>query len=128
MDALSELRVAPLLPEELEFQSCTPELLFLPAPATLNIEYKEHFLGRTLFTCAGGHLALPEKGAALLGREDGGNLLVNPPRDVWERAELTPIELTQWSFLVAAAGQAMLECCPNSKAAASTIGKQATGR
>ena len=67
---------------------------------------------RTLFTCAGGHLALPDKGAALLGREDGGNLLVLPPRDVWERGELTPIELTQWSFLVAAAGQAMLKVLP----------------
>ena len=67
---------------------------------------------RTLFTCAGGHLALPEKGAALVGREDGGNLLVLPPREVWERGELTPTELTQWSFLVAAAGQAMLSTLP----------------
>ena len=69
-------------------------------------------LQRILFTCAGGHLVLPEKGAALVGREDGGNLLVNPPRDVWERGELTPVELTQWSFLVAAAGQAMLRTLP----------------
>ena len=67
---------------------------------------------RTLFTCVGGHLALPEKGAALVGREDGGNLLVNPPREVWERGELTPVELTHWSFLVAAAGQAMLKVLP----------------
>jgi hypothetical protein len=69
-------------------------------------------LGRTLFTCAGGHLALPDKGAALVSREDGGNLLVNPPREVWERGELTPTELTQWSFLIAAAGQAMLRTLP----------------
>jgi len=69
-------------------------------------------LGRTLFTCAGGHLLLPDKGAALVSREDGGNLLVNPPREVWERGELTPSELTQWSFLVAAAGQAMLKVLP----------------
>ena len=67
---------------------------------------------RTLFTCVGGHLALPEKGAALVGREDGGNLLVLPPREVWERGELTPTELTQWSFLIAAAGQAMLSTLP----------------
>ncbi|MGH9635116.1 MAG: hypothetical protein ACRD72_09815, partial [Candidatus Angelobacter sp.] len=67
---------------------------------------------RILFTCAGGHLALPEKGAALVGREDGGNLLVLPPREVWERGELRPTELTQWSFLVAAAGQAMLRALP----------------
>jgi diadenosine tetraphosphate (Ap4A) HIT family hydrolase len=57
-------------------------------------------------------LALPEKGAALLSREDGGNLLVLPPREVWERGELTPAELTDWSFLVAAAGQAMLKVLP----------------
>jgi hypothetical protein len=76
------------------------------------VEYKEHTLGRILFTCAGGHLALPDKGAALVSREDGGNLLVNPPREVWERAELTPAELTHWSFLVAAAGQAMLRTLP----------------
>jgi hypothetical protein len=69
-------------------------------------------LGRTLFTCSGGHLALPEKGLALVGRKDGGNLLVLPPRVVWERGELTPAELTDWSFLVAAAGQAMLCTLP----------------
>lgn len=37
---------------------------------------------------------------------------MNPPRPVWERSELTPQELTQWSFLVAAAGRAMLETLP----------------
>jgi hypothetical protein len=69
-------------------------------------------LARILFTCSGGHLALPDQGAVLVSREDGGNLLVNPPRDVWERGELTSAELTQWSFLVAAAGQAMLRALP----------------
>jgi hypothetical protein len=39
-------------------------------------------------------------------------MLVNPAREVWERGELTPAELTQWSFLVAAAGQAMLSTLP----------------
>jgi hypothetical protein len=84
--------------------------MLLSAPATL--KDKEHALGRTLFTCRGGHLALPDKGAALVSREDGGNLLVLPPREVWERGELTPTELTDWSFLVAAAGQAMLRMLP----------------
>ena len=69
-------------------------------------------MGLILFTCHGGHLALPDKGAALVSREDGGNLLVLPPREVWERGELTPTELTDWSFLVAAAGQAMLRTLP----------------
>jgi hypothetical protein len=69
-------------------------------------------LGRILFTCVGGHLALPDKRAALVSREDGGNLLVLPPREVWERSELATAELTDWSFLVAAAGQAMLRTLP----------------
>ena len=67
---------------------------------------------RTLFACSGGHLILPDRGSVLVSREDGGNLLVNPAREVWERGELTPAELTQWSFLVAAAGQAMLRTLP----------------
>src|SRR5580765_5602697 len=69
-------------------------------------------LPRMLFTCLGGHLALPDKGSVLVSRENGGNLLVNPLRDVWERGELTLVELTQWSFLVASAGQAMLKAVP----------------
>jgi hypothetical protein len=66
----------------------------------------------TLFTCAGGQLALPNRKLVLVSRADGGNLLVNPPRAVWERSELTSDELMRWSFLVAAAGQAMLETLP----------------
>ncbi|MDQ3798433.1 MAG: hypothetical protein M3384_03185 [Acidobacteriota bacterium] len=38
--------------------------------------------------------------------------MVNPPREVWERSELTPVELTLWSFLVAATARAMLERLP----------------
>ena len=112
MDAATELRVALSRGPELELQSCTPEL----PPVWRNL-LRWNFqgatgLGRTLFTCVGGHLALPDRGAALVGREDGGNLLVLPPREVWERGELTPTELTQWSFLVASAGQAMLLTLP----------------
>ena len=47
-----------------------------------------------------------------MSREDGGNLLVNPPHDVWERGELAPPDLMHWSFLVAAAGQAMIKALP----------------
>lgn len=66
----------------------------------------------TLFTCHAGHLVLPNRTLVLVSRESGGNLLVNPLRTVWERAELTPVELMLWSFLVAAAGKAMLEVLP----------------
>ncbi len=66
----------------------------------------------TLFRCRAGRLTLPEKGLALVSREDGGNLVVWPNRPVWERSELDPDELTGWSFLVASAGHAMLATLP----------------
>jgi hypothetical protein len=65
-----------------------------------------------LFTCLGGHLVLPGQGRLLNSRLDGGNLWVIPLREVWDRSELSPSELTHWSFLVAAAGRAMLEVLP----------------
>ena len=65
-----------------------------------------------LFTCAGGALCLPTRDGALVSRADGGNLIVNPPRKVWERSELTMDELRNWSCLVAAAGAAMLRTLP----------------
>jgi NADH pyrophosphatase NudC (nudix superfamily) len=69
-------------------------------------------LSRRLFTCQGGHVLLPERSLALVGREDGGNLIVTPPREVWERSELTRLELVLWSFLVAATARAMLDVLP----------------
>ncbi|MBK5259805.1 MAG: hypothetical protein JJE51_09445, partial [Thermoanaerobaculia bacterium] len=65
-----------------------------------------------LFTCSGGSVVLPDARLVFVSREDGGNLIVNPPRPVWERSELTPEELTHWSFLVAATGKAMLDTLP----------------
>lgn len=65
-----------------------------------------------LFTCAGGQLVLPHRNLVLVDRQTGGNLVINPPRDVWERSELSAAELTAWSFLVAATGRAMLEVLP----------------
>lgn len=69
-------------------------------------------MSRRLLHCAGGDLVLPAEGAALVSSEDGGNLVVEPPRVVWERSELDPAELTLWAFLVAAAGRAMLDTLP----------------
>jgi diadenosine tetraphosphate (Ap4A) HIT family hydrolase len=62
------------------------------------------------FTCDGGTLLIPH--LVLCDRADGGHLVVNPPRDVWERSELTAHELARWSFLVAATGEAMLAVLP----------------
>ena len=59
---------------------------------------------------AGGSVVLPR--LVLCDRRDGGHLVVNPPRPVWERSVLTVDELLAWSLLVAATGQAMLEVLP----------------
>ena len=67
-------------------------------------------MSEPLFRCEGGSIVLPDM--PMVSAEHGGNLIVNPPRPVWERSELLPHELTQWSFLVAAAGRAMLDALP----------------
>ena len=67
-------------------------------------------VNHTLLTHAGGSLVVPN--LILVSREDGGHLVVNPARDVWERSELTRDELAQWSLLVAASGRAMLDVLP----------------
>src|SRR6185436_527932 len=72
----------------------------------------EDRLSIRLFAGIGGSLVLPDQGATLASAPDGGNLVVNTPRVVWERSELTAPELVQWAFLVAAAGRAMLEALP----------------
>ena len=63
-----------------------------------------------IFSAPGGRIVLPT--LVLIGRADGGHLIVNPPRAVWERSELTRDELTQWSLLVAATGRAMIDVLP----------------
>jgi diadenosine tetraphosphate (Ap4A) HIT family hydrolase len=65
---------------------------------------------RTVFSSTGGVVHLPD--LVLNDRRDGGHLVVNPSRDVWERSELTFAELAQWSALVAATGWAMLAVLP----------------
>ena len=65
---------------------------------------------QALLTGEGGSVVLPAM--PLLDRADGGNLIVNPPRAVWERALLSRDELIAWSFLVAATGAAMLDTLP----------------
>jgi hypothetical protein len=65
-----------------------------------------------LFSCDGGDVTLPPRALVLVSRTDGGHLVVNPPRSVWDRSELTPTELTKWSALVAATGRAMLGALP----------------
>jgi diadenosine tetraphosphate (Ap4A) HIT family hydrolase len=68
---------------------------------------------QVLLICSGGTMTLPNM--TLVDRADGGHLCVNPPREVWERGELSAIELTQWGFLVAASAQAMMAVLPQLK-------------
>jgi hypothetical protein len=65
-----------------------------------------------LFSCDGGNVVLPNQQRVLVSREDGGHLIVNPPRPVWERSDLSAAELAHWSSLVAATGRAMLDVLP----------------
>src|SRR5262249_16813418 len=67
-------------------------------------------VAKTIFEGTGGKIICPSK--VLCDRRDGGHLIIDPPRAVWERSVLSPGELIAWSFLVAAAGQAMLEVLP----------------
>lgn len=69
-------------------------------------------MNRKLFSCDGGSIGLPDPTLVLVDRQDGGTLVVEPPRQVWERSELSAAELALWSFLVAATGKAMLDVLP----------------
>lgn len=66
----------------------------------------------TLLATTGGQLVLPARALLLVSAPDGGNLVVVPPRPVWERSELSPEELARWGWLVAACGHAMLQVLP----------------
>ncbi len=69
-------------------------------------------MSRVLFRGAGGTVALPDPKTIMIDRRDGGQLVVHPPRRVWDRTALDAAELTQWHFLVAATAAAMLETLP----------------
>ena len=63
-----------------------------------------------LVRCEGGILELPT--LVLNDREDGGHLVVQPPRPVWDRTALSRRELAAFSSLVAASAKAMLDVLP----------------
>lgn len=56
---------------------------------------------QALLTCAGGTVLLPDDRLVFVDRLDGGHLIVNPPRDVWERGALTAEELIECANIVA---------------------------
>src|SRR5687767_2904381 len=67
-------------------------------------------MAKVLYRGREGTVVVPS--GLFLDRSDGGHLVVNPRRDVWECSELTAEELVRWSFLVAAAGRAMIDALP----------------
>jgi hypothetical protein len=69
-------------------------------------------VSRILLRSIGGDLCLPDPRTIMIDRLDGGQLVVNPPRRVWERTALDRSELIAWNLLIAATGRAMLECLP----------------
>jgi len=71
---------------------------------------REQWILEILLSSPGGSLCIPSP--CMIDRRDGGSLLVMPPRVVWDRSVLSREELVNWSFLVAAAGRAMLDRLP----------------
>ena len=69
-------------------------------------------MSHVLFRGVGGTVTLPDPKTIMIDRSDGGQLVVHPPRRVWDRTALEAGELTQWHFLVAAAAGAMLDTLP----------------
>src|SRR4029078_13066271 len=65
-----------------------------------------------LMRCPGGTIVLPDRALTLVDRADGGNLIVNPARAVWERSELDAAEVVEVALLVAATGRAMIDVLP----------------
>lgn len=69
-------------------------------------------MSHVLFKGRGGTVTLPDPQTIMIDRRDGGQLVVHPPRRVWDRTALDAAELTHWNFLVAAAAGAMLDTLP----------------
>ena len=63
-----------------------------------------------IYKGSGGTVVLPKM--VFLDRADGGHLIVNPPKHVWEQSELSAVELAHWCFLVGAIGRAMIDVLP----------------
>lgn len=69
-------------------------------------------MSHVLMRTRGGTVCQPDPATIMIDRADGGQLVVYPPRRVWDRIALTRDELVDWNLLVAAAARAMLETLP----------------
>ena len=61
---------------------------------------------------SGGRVCLPDPATTMIDRADGGQLVLYPPRRVWDRTALTREELVAWHLLIAATARGMLETLP----------------
>lgn len=69
-------------------------------------------MSHVLMRGRGGTVSLPDPATIMIDRADGGQLVVHPPRRVWDRTALTRDELVAWDLLVAATARAMLDVLP----------------
>jgi hypothetical protein len=76
--------------------------------AAVEVRLMSHVLVRA----TGGTVSLPDPATLMIDRADGGQLVLHPPRRVWDRTALTRDELVVWHLLIAATARAMLETLP----------------
>lgn len=69
-------------------------------------------MSHVLMRTRGGTVCQPDPATIMLDRVDGGQLVVYPPRPVWDRTALARHELVDWQLLVAAVARAMLDTLP----------------
>lgn len=69
-------------------------------------------MSHVLMRGRGGTVCLPDPPTIMIDRADGGQLVVYPPRRVWDRTALTRDELVAWELLVTATARGMLETLP----------------
>ena len=69
-------------------------------------------MSRLLLRTTGGTVTLPDPTTIMIDRANGGQLVVHPPRRVWDRTALDAAEHAAWNALVSATARAMLEVLP----------------
>lgn len=69
-------------------------------------------MSHVLMRGSGGRVCLPDPATTMIDRADGGQLVLYPPRRVWDRTALTRDELIAWHVLIAATARAMLDTLP----------------
>ena len=69
-------------------------------------------MSHVLMRGTGGRVCLPDPATTMIDRADGGQLVLYPPRRVWDRTALTRDELVAWHLLIASTARAMLDTLP----------------